>query len=153
MNLSTRILLPLVLTATAGAVMAQTAPLTRADVQAQAIAARDAGLLGDKNVVTYKAPVSKTVSTLTRADVQAQAIAARDAGHFDNMDTQPLVVATGVSKSRAQVVAETAEARRLGLLDVSDSEYPKIATAEQAEQVRQAGLRVLNSSTTVGLAR
>ena len=47
MKLSTRILLPLVLTATAGAAMAQTAPLTRAEVQAQAIAARDAGRRGE----------------------------------------------------------------------------------------------------------
>lgn len=153
MKLSTRILLPLVLTAVAGAAMAQTAPLTRADVQAQAIAARDAGLLGDKNVVTYKAPVSKTVSTLTRAEVQSQAIAARDAGHFVNMDTQPLVVATGFEKTRVQVLAELNEAQRLGLVNVSDSEYPKIATAQQAEQVRQAGLRAIGTSTTVGLAR
>lgn len=152
MNLSTRVLIPLMLTAVAGAAMAQSAPLTRADVQAQAIAARDAGQLGDKNVVTYRAPASKTVSTLTRAEVQAQAIAARDAGHFDHMDTQPLIVPTGVSKTRAQVVAETAEAQRLGLLNVSDTDYPKIATAEQAELVRQAGLRAL-SSTTVGLGQ
>ena len=43
MKLSTRILLPLMLTAVAGTAMAQNAPLTRAEVQAQAIAARDAG--------------------------------------------------------------------------------------------------------------
>jgi hypothetical protein len=153
MKLSTRILLPLVLTAVAGAAMAQTAPLTRADVQAQAIAARDAGELGIKNVVTYKAPASKTVSTLTRAEVQAQAIAARDAGHFDNMDTQPLVVPTGFEKTRVQVLAELNEAQRLGLVNVSDSEYPKIATAQQAEQVRQAGLRAIGTSTTVGMVQ
>jgi hypothetical protein len=153
MKLSTRILLPLVLTAVAGAAMAQTAPLTRADVQAQAIAARDAGLLGDKNVVTYKAPASKAVSTLTRAEVQSQAIAARDAGHFDHMDTQPLVVPTGFEKTRVQVLAELNEAQRLGLVNVPDSEYPVIATAQQAEQVRQAGLRAIGTSTTVGLAR
>lgn len=152
MNLSTRVLIPLMLTAVAGAAMAQSAPLTRAEVQAQAIAARDAGLLGDKNVVTYRAPVSKTVSTLTRAEVQAQAVAARDAGHFDHMDTQPLIVPTGIAKTRAQVVAETAEAQRLGLLNVSDTDYPKVATAEQAELVRQAGLRAI-TSTTVGLGQ
>ncbi|CAN0439749.1 unnamed protein product, partial [Phaeothamnion confervicola] len=39
------------------------------------------------------------------------------------------------------------------LVNVSDSEYPKIATAQQAEQVRQAGLRAIGTSTTVGLAR
>lgn len=108
MNRSTRILLPLVLTVAAGAAMAQNAPLTR-------------------------------------ADVQAQAIAARDAGHFENMDTQPLVVPTGFSKTRAQVVAETAEAQRLGL--VNNSEFPKIATPEQAEQIRVAGLRAIGQTT------
>jgi hypothetical protein len=153
MNFSTRALIPLMLTAVAGAAMAQNAPLTRAEVQAQAIAARDAGQLGDKDVVTYRAPASKTVSTLTRVEVQAQAIAARDAGHFDHMDTQPLVLPTGHAKTRMQVVAETTEARRLGLLDVSDHEFPKIASPEQAEQVRQAGLRAIGETTTVGLAR
>ena len=79
-------------------------------------------------------------------------IAARDAGHFDHMDTQPLIVPTGIAKTRAQVVAETAEAQRLGLLNVSDTDYPKVATAEQAELVRQAGLRAI-TSTTVGLGQ
>ncbi|WP_332740034.1 DUF4148 domain-containing protein [Hydrogenophaga sp.] len=110
MKLSTTILLPLILAATAGTAMAQNAPLTR-------------------------------------AEVQAQAIAARDAGAFDHIDTQPLVVPTGVGKSRAQVVAETAEAHRLGLLDVSESEFPKIATPQQAEQIRQAGLRAADGMT------
>lgn len=114
MKLSTRILLPLVLTAVAGAAMAQNAPLTR-------------------------------------AEVRAQAIAARDAGHFDNMDTQPLIVPAGFEKTRAQVLAELNEAQRLGLVNVPDSEYPVIATPQQAEQVRQAGLRAIGTSTTVGL--
>lgn len=146
MKLSTRILLPLVLTATAGAVMAQSAPLTRAEVQAQAIAARDAGQLGNQESPEL---VITNGSSKSRAEVQAEAVAARDAGQLGNQESPDLVIATGTSKTRAQVVAETAEARRLGLLDVNDTEFPKIATAEQAEQVRQAGLRVLGSSTTV----
>ncbi len=112
MNLSTRILLPLVLTAAAGAAMAQSAPLTRADVQAQAIAARDAGQLG-------------------------------------NQESPELAVPTGVGKTRAQVVAETTEARRLGLLDRSTNGGVKMATPEQSEQIRLAGLRVTGNSTTV----
>lgn len=153
MNRSTRILLPLVLTAVAGAAMAQSAPLTRADVQAQAIAARDAGLLGDKNVSTYRAPVSKTVSTLTRADVQAQAIAARDAGQLGNQESPDLVIAAGTPKTRAQVVAETAEAQRLGLLNLSETDFPKVATAEQNELIRQAGLRAVGQSTNLAQGR
>lgn len=146
MKLSTRILLPLVLTAVAGAAMAQNAPLTRAEVRAQAIAARDAGQLGNQESPDL---VIAAGGSTTRAAVQAQAIAARDAGQLGNQESPELAVATGPSKTRAQVVAETAEAQRLGLLDVSDSEFPKTATAEQAEQVRQAGLRVLGNSTTV----
>lgn len=150
MNLSTRILLPLVLTAVAGAAMAQNAPLTRAEVQAQAIVARDAGLLGNQESPDL---VIATGSSKTRAEVQAVAIAARDAGQLGNQESPDLVIATGMDKTRAQVVAETAEARRLGLVNVPDGEYPKVATAQQAEQVRQAGLRAVNTSTTVGLAR
>ncbi len=116
MKLSTRILLPLVLTAVAGAAMAQTAPLTRAEVRAQAIAARDAGQLPDTDIVAFNVPA-------------------------------------GFEKTRAQVLAELNEAQRLGLVNVADGEYPVIATAQQAEQVRQAGLRAVGTSTTVGLAQ
>lgn len=153
MNRTTRILLPLVLTAVAGAAMAQSAPLTRAEVQAQAIAARDAGQLGHKNVSTYRAPVSTTVSTLTRAEVQAQAIAARDAGQLGNQESPDLVIAAGTPKTRAQVVAETREAQRLGLLNQSETDFPKVATAEQNELIRQAGLRAVGNSTNLAQGR
>ena len=96
--------MPLILASTAGAAMAQSAPLTRAEVQAQAIAARDAGQLPDTDIVAIVAP-------------------------------------QGEAKTRAQVLAELYEARRLGLLDINDAQYPTLATAEQAEQIRQAGLR------------
>jgi hypothetical protein len=150
MNLSTRILLPLVLTAVAGAAMAQNAPLTRAEVQAQAIAARDAGQLPDTDIVSFNVP---TGSTLSRAEVRAQAIAARDAGQLSDTDIVAFNVPAGFEKTRAQVLAELNEAQRLGLVNVPEGEYPVIATAQQAEQVRQAGLRAIDSSTTVGLAQ
>ncbi|MDR7094898.1 DUF4148 domain-containing protein [Hydrogenophaga laconesensis] len=147
MKLSARIVLPLVLTAVAGAAMAQNAPLTRAEVQAQAIAARDAGQLPDTDIVTFNVP---TGSTLTRAEVRAQAIAARDAGQLPDTDIVTFKVPAGFEKTRTQVLAELNEAQRLGLVNVSDSEYPVIATQQQAEQVRQAGLRAIGNSTTVG---
>ena len=147
MKLSARSVLPLVLTAVAGAAMAQNAPLTRAEVQAQAIAARDAGQLPDTDIVTFNVP---TGSTLTRAEVRAQAIAARDAGQLPDTDIVTFKVPAGSEKTRAQVLAELNEAQRLGLVNVSDSEYPVIATQQQAEQVRQAGLRAIGNSTTVG---
>jgi hypothetical protein len=150
MKLSTRILLPLVLTATAGAAMAQTAPLTRAEVQAQAIAARDAGQLPDTDIVKFNVPVS---STATRAEVLAEARAARDAGRLVDTDIVKFEVPTGPGKTRAQVLAELNEAQRLGLVEVADGKYPVIATPQQAEQVRQAGLRAVDSSTTVGMVQ
>lgn len=147
MKLSARILLPLVLTAVAGTAMAQTAPLTRADVRAQAIAARDAGQLPDTDIVKFEV---STGSTLSRAEVRAQAIAARDAGQLPDTDIVAFKVPAGFEKTRAQVVAELQEAQRLGLVNVGDNEYPVVATERQAEQVRQAGLRAIASSTTVG---
>ncbi|MDZ4282995.1 MAG: hypothetical protein U1C04_19800 [Hydrogenophaga sp.] len=48
---------------------------------------------------------------------------------------------TGPGKTRAQVLAELGEAQRLGLVDFFDNKYLVVATPEQAEQIRQAGLR------------
>jgi hypothetical protein len=145
MKLSTRILLPLVLTAVAGAAMAQNAPLTRAEVQAQAIAARDAGQLPDTDIVNFKATTGS--STQSRADVRAQAIAARDAGQLPDTDIVTFKVPAGFEKTRPQVLAELQEAQRLGLVNVDAHAYPVIATPAQAEQVRQAGLRAVNNGT------
>ena len=46
------------------------------------------------------------------------------------------------NKSRAQVVAETREAARLGLLNYGEA-GPVQATPEQAHQIEQAGLRAV----------
>ena len=148
MKLSTRILLPVVLAATAGAAMAQTAPaLTRAQVQAEAIAARDAGLLPDGQIVRFVVPEGN--SQLTRAQVQAETIAARDAGLLPDGQIVAIPAPQGEAKTRAQVVAELNEARRLGLVEISDSVYPVLATPAQAEQIRMAGLRAVQGSTMV----
>ena len=147
MKLSTRILLPLMLTAVAGTAMAQNAPLTRAEVQAQAIAARDAGQLPDTDIVRFV--VAEGNSQLTRAQVLADAKAARDAGQLPDTDIVAIVAPQGEAKTRAQVLAELYEARRLGLLDINDAQYPTLATAEQAEQIRQAGLRATQGSALV----
>ena len=150
MKLSTRILLPFVLAATAGAAMAQTAPaLTRAQVQAEAIAARDAGQLPDTDIVAFNVPAGS--SSLTRAEVVAEARAARDAGQLADTDIVKFEVPAGFEKTRAQVLAELNEAQRLGLVNVPDAQYPVIATAQQSEQVRQAGLRAVNNGTNVGM--
>jgi hypothetical protein len=49
---------------------------------------------------------------------------------------------TARTKSRAQVIAETREADRLGLLSHGES-YAVEATPEQTRQIEQAGLRAL----------
>ena len=141
MKLSTAILLPLILAATAGTAMAQNAPLTRADVQAQAIAARDAGQLPDGTIVKFEVASG---STVTRAQVRAELAEAQRLGQLGDPDIVTFVVPTGPGKTRAQVLAELKEAQRLGLVDYADNKYPVVVTPEQAEQIRQAGLRVVN---------
>jgi hypothetical protein len=99
-------------------------------------------------------------STLSRAEVQAEAVAARDAGRFELGDGQTIVAANGAANSatrlaaeqtnfagvsRAQVRAEAAEALRLGYFN--GGEITQFPSAEQAEQVRTAGLRAAQSLT------
>jgi|JI8StandDraft_2_1071088.scaffolds.fasta_scaffold13413_4 hypothetical protein len=55
------------------------------------------------------------------------------------------------AKTRAQVVAEMLEARRLGLLETNVENYPVQATPAQAEQIRQAGLRAVQGNATASL--
>ncbi len=168
MKLSNRILLPLILAATAGTTMAQNAPLTRAEVKAQLVeAVRTGDLIADterglrlNEIYPSNYPAQPSQVGKTREQVKAELAEAIRTGDLvadietglklnqinpSNYPAQP----TQMGKTRAQVMAEAAEARRLGLLDVSENDYPKIATPEQAEQVRQAGQRAL-AGTTVG---
>ena len=50
--------------------------------------------------------------------------------------------ASGMSKARAQVVAEAREAQRLGVL--GGGEQSIVISAQQAEQIRAAGLRAIS---------
>jgi hypothetical protein len=115
MKLSTRILLPLALTVAAGASFAE-------------------GPIEGNEVFSF-------TSVASRADVQGQAIAARAAGLIPDGDITiaPVQEVQGAGKTRAQVVAETNEARRLGLLYIG--EEMKFATPAQVEQIRLAGLQ------------
>lgn len=113
MNTFTRIALPIVLSMTAAAAMA--------------------------SEFTPEAPF---VSTLSRAEVRAQAIAARDAGLITSGEFAPVIVAQNASTvTRAQVQAEAVEAQKLGL--VTTGETTVLPTSAQLEQVRMAGLRVV----------
>jgi hypothetical protein len=111
MKLSTRILLPIALTVAAGASFAE-------------------GPIQEVFSFTLQA---------SQADVRGEAIAARNAGLIANGEITPVQKTQAVGKTRAQVSAETAEARRLGLLTIG--EEMKFATPAQAEQIRMAGLQ------------
>jgi len=115
MKLSTRILVPLAFTLAAGASFAE-------------------GPLQGNEVFS-----SSAQSSLSRAEVRDQAVAARAAGLIANGEIQPVQAERGVGKTRDQVRAEFAAARRLGL--VAAGEILPIATPEQAEQIRMAGVR------------
>ena len=86
MNTFTRVALPIVLSMTAAAAMASeftpeapfVSTLSRAEVQAQAITARDAGLIASGEFAPVI--VAQNTSTLTRAQVSAEAVQAQKLG-------------------------------------------------------------------------
>jgi len=102
------------------------------------------GNVNDPDIVDF--PTAQGVSR-DRAEVRTEAVAA--ARSYVDPDIVAFTYPEGESKSRAQVVAELAEAQRLGLIANNDSEYPVAATPEQAEQIRQAGLRAVQGSALV----
>ncbi|WP_296000160.1 DUF4148 domain-containing protein [Rugamonas sp.] len=103
--------------------------VTRAQVQAELVQARAAGLI-DQNDATY--PVTPAaVSHLSRADVLAQVAQARADGSLAISDADyPRIVETAGTLTRAQVKADVAHARAAGQLDVSEAVYPQ-ATLKQ----------------------
>jgi hypothetical protein len=84
------------------------------------------------------------VSTKSRAEVRAEAIAATRSGATARSDGEierELTAGFKSEKTRAQVVAETREARRLGLMEYRYESEPVVATAEQLRLIAQAGER------------
>jgi hypothetical protein len=130
-----------------GAALAQSQePKTRAEVRAEAIAARQAGEIevGDNAGLNR---LLSMPSQRSRADVRAEAAAtnkshARIAGDADGalLDRQLREPST---LSRAQVRAEAIEWRRLGLNGHGDHE-PRTPTPAELESIRQAGLRAIS---------
>jgi len=89
---------------------------------------------------------AKFVSTLSRAEVRAEAVRALRAGEiaygeFGAARNDFLARSVAV-KSRAQVLAELAEARRLGLVGGHWHDNDVVPTAEQARSIAEAGERV-----------
>jgi len=92
---------------------------------------------------TQDFPVPQWTSSITRAEVIATLKAAPAAvAGYGEASTAPQATST---LSRAQVQAETREALRLGAIG-SDEATVRVATPAQAEQIRAAGLRALDSS-------
>ena len=93
---------------------------------------------------TQDFPVPQLLSSTTRAEVIAELNAAprsQPAG-YGEASTAPMAAS---QLSRAQVVAETREAMRLGLTETTDGSV-RVATPAQLEQIRAAGLRTLDNS-------
>ena len=84
----------------------------------------------------------------TRAEVKADLKVAQATGQlpvFGEIGVQPIAIAS--TASRAQVVAETREAARLGLLSYGEL-GPKDATPAQEHQIKLAGERAIAQSAS-----
>jgi hypothetical protein len=84
-------------------------------------------------------------SDITRADVSAGAQVARMNQGLDVGEAGLMPAAFVATKSRAQVVAELREARRLGLVGHGEVGAPS-ATPEQLRMIAGAGLRARGDS-------
>jgi Domain of unknown function (DUF4148) len=135
-----------------GAALAQSQePKTRAEVRAEAIAARQAGEIevGDNAGLNR---LLSMPSQRSRADVRAEAAAANrshariagdaDGALLDRLLSEPSML------SRTQVRAEAIEWRRLGLNGYGDHE-PRTPTPAELESIRQAGLRAIGMENMV----
>jgi hypothetical protein len=86
-----------------------------------------------------------TASTKSRAEVQAETLAAMREGKLSQHEYSfTVAVPSGSTLTRAQVTAEAREAMRLGLIPSYEG-FSRIATPAENEQIRQAGLRAVNS--------
>ena len=77
-------------------------------------------------------------STVTREQVRQEMLDAYARGDRDDGERGYVVAETQPSRSRAEVVAELREAKRLGLVSVGESDAP-VATAEQEHLIAKAG--------------
>lgn len=99
---------------------------------------------------TVAPEIENFVSSKSRAEVRAQTLGAIQAGFVvrNEADYQRLTLDTRPSTlTRAQVVAEAVEARRLGLIAYGERSAP-MATPEQLDRIRMAGLRALSMTAS-----
>jgi Domain of unknown function (DUF4148) len=86
-------------------------------------------------------------STAVASDVRADAIATRQLPFASNDANSGLIaVSDAATKTRAQVLAELFEAKRLGAVQTGDVNV--FATPAQAEQITAAGLHAIGAERT-----
>lgn len=77
----------------------------------------------------------------SRAEVVSEVLEAQRQGTLSFVESEfPSSVHSGPGKTRAEVIAEMEEAQKLGLLMNGEGDF-KVATAEQNEQIADAGRR------------
>jgi Domain of unknown function (DUF4148) len=127
------------------------AALTREQVRQELFEARRLGLVSQNEADEDRWWRTSHRSTRTRAEVRDEFLQAQRQGLVprNKAEEQRLWQARTPSVlSREQVAAEAVEARRLGLLDHGDGPAP-LATPQQAEQIRLAGLRAIERNATI----
>ena len=90
---------------------------------------------------------SSMLSTKSRAEVRAELLQAQRAGTLEtrNYAEASDAPAAASTLTRAQVVAESREALRLGATDANEADV-RVATPAQQQLIRAAGLRALDHS-------
>jgi len=88
-------------------------------------------------------PVS-TASALTRAQVRSEAAQARAQGLVTHGDRTVFLAPQGQPTARAQVLAELAEALRLGAFGKGEDGFAP--TPEQLRRIQMAGLQALDTT-------
>lgn len=97
-----------------------------------------AALAADEYTLNQNLP-----SAVSAASATTPRVAVRVAAVDEFQRNQYPAAVVPASLQRAQVVAEAIEARKLGL--ISEGELFQLPTAAQAEQIRLAGLKAVNS--------
>lgn len=92
---------------------------------------------------TQDFPSADLLSSRSRAEVRAELLDALRAGALNDRSEASAAPVAASMLLRAQVVAETREAVRLGVVGANDAEV-RVATPAQAALIRAAGLRALD---------
>jgi hypothetical protein len=101
--------------------------------------------LADDPTIAAQEP---TTSVVSRSEVHQAAARARSAGQIVAGEASFVTAPTGMAPTRAQVIAETLEAIRLGAIE--RGEQSGVLSAAQLERIRMAGQNAL-TMTTAGL--